>query len=161
MNFLCKLLGCESVREVIKEVRVEVPVEVIKEVRVMVPLGGSMVAKPEKPVVSGEPFEMFNAVRRHYKLHEISANILTLADNPIATEFKNSLSAEFVGAYINVLDAMYEKYANILNRLPEEREVDFFVERNSLAELSASMQRISKLTKKDMLLYAINNNLPV
>lgn len=162
MKFLCKLFGCESktvIKEVVKEVPVEVVKEVIKEVPVEVvkeiTVGSkqSYPQKPERPVLSGTPREQYIQIYEHYRYTKpAQAYIDYLGDQ---------LNPQYIELILELIDVINGKTIEYMNRPAFDVEV-----KHVLATANTDMLRrvIEERKDRGRLGYvedALRNDLPL
>jgi len=105
MKFLCKLFGCES-KTIVKEVIKEVPVEVVKEVQT--DSKSIYPQKPERPNVSGSLKEQLIQIYDHYGYERpASAYLDTLVQQ---------IDDDYIDLFIDLIDTINDKTMEYMNR---------------------------------------------
>lgn len=152
MKFLCKLFGCDTeIREVIKEVPVEVVREVIKEVPVQ---SVSKTTKPARPDIPNglSQSEKYLFVCGAYGYKVTDSWIALVGDN---------LTDEFIELTLDCIEAMCDATLQYMNRLPEMPEFQYFLAATTADARRETLHRIKTQPKKEWLLRAIANDLSI
>jgi len=156
MKFLCKLFGCES-KTIVKEVIKEVPVEVVKEVQT--DSKSIYPQKPERPNVSGSLKEQLIQIYDHYGYERpASAYLDTLVQQ---------IDDDYIDLFIDLIDTINDKTMEYMNRPAFSDEVTarlitYKTDRATHNELLKKKIEVWKETSRENYIgYALGRGLPV
>ena len=162
MKFLCKLFGCES-KTVIKEVVREVPIEVIKEVIKEVPtevvkevsVGSqqSYPQKPERPVLSGTPQEQYIQIYEHYGYTKPAEAYINLLGD--------ELNLQYIELTLELIDVINDKTIEYMNRPAYNVEVKHVLATANTDMLRRSIQERRDRGRLSYVEEAVRNDLPI